>query len=432
MKQPFTRRRFLQSTTAATTAATFGVWSERAAKASLSPNEKLNIAAVGTGGMAAGDLKQLAGENIVAICDVDENTLNAAAKKYSGAEKYFDFRVMLEKEQSRIDAVMVATPDHIHAPASVMAMRLGKHCFCEKPLAWSVNETRLMSTLAAEKKLATQMGINIHANENYRRVVEVIKSGAIGPIHEVVVWCFKAWGGGKRPTESFAVPVNLHWDLWLGPAPERPFAPGVYHPAEWRRWWDFGCGTLGDMACHLVDLPFWALDLRGPTSVESEGPPVDPETAPLGMTVRYEFPARGEQPALKLTWHDGDRTPKEVAGHAVPGMGIMFIGEKGQMFADYGHYKLYPEDQYKDFTPPPQTIPKSVGHWQEWIDACKSGTPTTCNFDYSGALTEAVLLGNVAYRAGKKVTWDAAAAKPLDCPEAVQFLGREYRQGWTL
>jgi predicted dehydrogenase len=432
LKSSLNRRRFLQSAGGASALLIGGVWSERPARASLSPNEKLNIAAVGTGGMAGGDLHNLAHENIVAICDVDDNTLGRASQIYSKAEKYNDFRLMLEKEQPRIDAVMVATPDHVHASASLMAMRMGKHCFCEKPLAWSVEETRIMSALAAEKKLATQMGINVHAQNNYRRVVEVIQSGAIGPVQEVVVWCGKAWGGGKRPQGTFEVPATLKWDLWLGPAPERPFAPGVYHPAQWRRWWDFGCGTLGDMACHLVDLPFWALGLRSPTTIEAEGPPVDSETAPLGMTVRYEFAAKGDHPAIKLTWHDGNRVPKEIAGRKASFMGVMFLGEKGQMYADYGSYKLYPEEQFKGFTPPPQTIPNSVGHWKEWTDACKSGTPTTCNFDYSGALSQTVLLGNVAYRAGKKLEWDGAAGKVTNCPEAAQFLGREYRKGWTL
>lgn len=426
------RRDFLQATAAAGTIATFGVWSECVAGGTRSPNEKLRIAAVGTGGMAAADLKQLAGEEIVAICDVDQKTLELAAGKYPHARTYSDFRVMLEQENSRIDAVMVATPDHLHASASIMAMQFGKHCFCEKPLAWSVEETRRMSKLAAEKNLATQMGINVHANENYRRVVEVIQSGTIGHVTEVVVWCIKAWGGGKRPAGKFAVPTHLNWDLWLGPAPDRPFAPDAYHPAQWRRWWDFGSGTLGDMACHLVDLPFWALELTHPTCIEAEGPAADAETTPLGMTVRYEFPARRDLPPVKLVWHDGDHTPNQVAGHVVPGMGVMFVGTNGQMFADYGSYKLYPEEQFKDFQPPAPSIPKSVGHWQEWIDACKTGTSTTCNFDYSGRLTETVLLGNVAYRVGKKITWDAVNSRVLECPTAAQFLGREPRRGWKI
>ena len=211
-----------------------------------------------------------------------------------------------------------------------------------------------------------------------------------------------------------------------------PYAPGVYHPAEWRRWWDFGTGTLGDMACHLMDLPFWALGLRYATSVEAEGPAVAPETTPLGMTVRLEFPAIAGKSGVKFTWHDGDKTPKQVADHPVPGMGVMFLGEKGQMFADYGGYKLYPEDKFKDFKAPPQTISPSIGHWKEWIKACKDGSPTTCNFDYAAALTEAVLLGNVAYRVGKKLQWDAQAMKAANCPEADKYIRTEHRAGWLV
>jgi predicted dehydrogenase len=431
MSNRIPRRSFLKTTTASA-ALSFGVWCERSAAESKSPNEKLNIASVGTGGMAAADLAELAGENIVALCDVDENTLEGAAGRYTQAKKYVDFREMFEKEDKNFDAVLVSTPDHIHAPASVMAMKMGKHCYCQKPLAHEIAEVRTMAKIAAEKKLATQMGTQIHGTDNYRRVVEIIQAGAIGPVHEVVVWCGKNWGGGKRPEGTFAVPTNLHWDLWLGPAPERPYAPGVYHPAEWRRWWDFGTGTLGDMACHLMDLPFWALGLRHATSVEAEGPAVDPETTPLGMTVRLEFPAIADKPGVKFTWHDGDKTPKQVAGHPVPGMGVMFVGEKGQMFADYGGYQLYPEDTYKDFKAPPQTIPASIGHWKEWIKACKDGSPTTCNFDYAAALTEAVLLGNVAYRTGQKLQWDAMAMKATNCPEADKYIRTEHRAGWQV
>jgi len=289
-----------------------------------------------------------------------------------------------------------------------------------------------MAKIAAENKLATQMGIQVHGTDNYRRVVEIIQAGVIGPVNEAVVWCQKGWGGGKRPQGTFAIPKYLHWNLWLGPAPERPYAPKVYHPAEWRRWWDFGTGTLGDMACHLMDLPFWALGLRYVTSVETEGPAVDPETTPLGMTVRLNFPAVTGKPDVKLTWHDGNKTPNRVAGHPVPGMGVMFLGEKGQMFADYNGYKLYPEDTFKDFQAPPQTIPASIGHWKEWIKACKDGSPTTCNFDYAAALTEAVLLGNVAYRTGTRLQWDALAMKATNCPEADKFIRTQYREGWLL
>lgn len=432
LRNRVTRRDFFRVSAAASAAIPFGVWSERCVAASKSPNEKLNIASVGTGGMAAADLGELSGENIVALCDVDENTLGAAADRFKQAKKYVDFRKMLEKEEKNFDAVLVATPDHIHASASVMAMKMGKHCYCQKPLAHEIYEVRTMAKIAAEKKVATQMGTQIHGTDNYRRVVEIIQAGSIGPVNEVVVWCGKNWGGGKRPQGTFPIPKTFHWDLWLGPAPERPFAPGVYHPQEWRRWWDFGTGTLGDMACHLMDLPFWALGLRHAISVEAEGPAVDADTTPIGMTVRLEFPAVAGKPDVKFTWHDGNKTPSQVAGHPVPMMGVMFVGEKGQMFADYGGYKLYPEDQFKDFKAPPQTIPPSIGHWKEWIKACKDGSPTLCNFDYAAALTEAVLLGNLAYRTGKKLQWDAQAMKATNCPEADKYIRRQYREGWTL
>jgi predicted dehydrogenase len=373
----------------------------------------------------------VAGENIVALCDVDDNYLGAAGQRFPQAAKYNDFRKLLETEKT-LDAVVVSTPDHIHAPASVMAMRMGKHCYCEKPLSHSVYESRVAAEVAREKKLATQMGTQIHAGNNYRRVVELIQSGAIGPVSEVQVWVGKGWGGGERPDKVDPVPKNLHWDLWLGPAPQRPFAAGRYHPANWRRWWDFGSGTLGDMACHYMDLPFWALKLRHPTSVAAEGPKVHPETCPMGLRVHYEFPARGTMPAVKLTWSDGNMTPRQVAGHNVPGSGIMFIGSEGELFADYGSHRLYPQDKFKDFRPPAPTIPESIGHYNEWIKACKEGTPTTCNFDYSGALSEAVLLGNVAFRTGKKLDWNGEQLKAINCPEADRYLRREYRAGWTL
>ena len=424
------RRQFLGAASAGLAAGS--VWSGLPARASVSPNEKLAIAAVGTGGMAAADLKNLAGEEIVAICDVDEKTLATAATLYPRSERYHDFRLMLEQEAGRIDAVLVATPDHLHATATMMALKMGKHVYCEKPLTWSVQEARTVAAAAAERRLVTQMGIGVHATDNYRRVVELVRSGVVGPIREVVVWCNKAWGGDGRVHQPVPAPATLHWDLWLGPAAARDYAAGAYHPGQWRRWWAFGGGTLGDMACHLVDLPFWALELTLPESIEAQGPPPDPETAPPDLSVTYRFPARGQLPPVKLTWHDGTRAPKEVAGYPVPAMGVMFVGETGSLFADYGSWKLLPADRFTGFVAPPQSIPKSVGHWQEWIDACKTGGPTTCDFAYSARLTETVLLGNVAYRSGRAISWDAAAGKPVDCPEAEPFLAREYRRGWTL
>lgn len=427
-----TRRDFLRQTSlCAAAAAIGGVHSQLLAAPSKSPNEKLNIGCVGTANQATFSINNVAHENIVGLCDIDDNFLHEASKRFPQATKYNDFRKMLD-EQKQIDAVIVATPDHIHAPATLWAMRLGKHVYCEKPLTHSVYESRLLAETAAQMKVATQMGTQIHAENNYRRVVEIIQAGTIGKISEVHVWVGKGWGGGERPTEMPAVPPNIHWDLWIGPAPSRPYH-STYLPANWRRWWDFGQGTLGDMACHYMDLPFWALGLRHPTTVAAEGPPVHKETAPLGLIVRYQFPARGDnRPPVKLTWYDGNLTPKEVAGHPVPGAGVMFRGDKGDMFADYGGFKLYPESQFKDFQPPPKSIPDSIGHHREWLKACRDGSATTCNFDYSGALSEAVLLGNVAYRTGKTIEWDPKTLTAKDCPEAAGYIRREYRPGWGI
>jgi predicted dehydrogenase len=427
------RRGFLRTAEAAGGVLACGVWSELPAAPSKSLNEKLNLAGVGAGGMGGADLGYLSSENIVALCDIDDKILDQAGNRYTKAAKYNDFRVMLEKEQQRIDAVVVGTPDHIHAPASVMAMRLGKHCYCEKPLAHEVYEVRAMTQVARERKLATQMGTLIHGTSNYRRVVEIVRSGAIGPVTDVHVWCGKDWGGGERPKDTPPVPPHIHWDLWLGPAPERPYHP-CYLPANWRRWWDFGTGTLGDMACHLVDLPYWALDLKDPLTVEAKGPPVHPETCPTALVVAYEYPARGSQPAVKLTWYDGSNRPPLLKEKGMPdwGMGILFAGAEGMLLADYGRWELYPKEKFASFKAPKPTIPESIGHHKEWIAACKGDKPGLCNFDYAGPLSEAVLLGNVAYRVGKKLQWDAANLKATDCPEADKYLRREYRQGWTL
>jgi len=426
------RREFLKISGAGAAAASGGVWSELAPAQSASPSEKLNIACVGTANRASADIRGVASETIVALCDVDKNYLDRAAARFPGARTYADYREMLDKEAKKLDAVVVATTDHHHAPASIRALRAGLHVYCEKPLTHTVHESRVVAEAAKKRGLATQLGTQIHAGENYRRVVEIIQSGAIGEVSEVHVWVGKCWGGGERPEGGQDPPETLAWDLWLGPAPVRPFWPGIYHPGNWRRWWDFGSGTLGDMACHYMDLPFWALKLRHPTSCEAEGPEVHPETCPLGLIVRYEFPAREGLSPVRLTWYDGNRTPREVAGERVPGSGVMFVGSEGKMFASYGGYRLFPQEKFAGYQPPEPTIPRSIGHHAEWIKACKKGTPTTCNFDYSGALTEAVLLGTVAYRTGEKLAWDAAALKATNCPAAEKYVRKEYRPGWEV
>ncbi len=429
-KSSLHRRDFLRLSGAA--ALSTGFWSQLAAQEPTSPGEKLNIACVGTANQAQFSVSAVRGENVVALCDIDKNYLDRAAKKFPGVRTYADYREMLDKEGDKIDAVTVATSDHHHAPATIRAIRKGKHVYCEKPLTHTVHEARIVAEAAKKAGVATQMGTQIHAGENYRRVVEIIQSGAIGDINEVHVWVGKGWGGGERPEAGQEPPETLNWDLWLGPAPERPFAPGRYHPAQWRRWWDFGNGTLGDMACHYMDLPFWALKLRHPTTCEAEGPPVHPETCPLGLIVRYEFPERDGLPPVKLTWYDGNLIPREVAGQRVPGSGVMFVGSEGQMFADYGGYRLFPADKFVEYQPPEPTIERSIGHHAEWLKACKDGSPTTCNFDYSGTMTEAVLLGNVAYRVGQKLEWDAGALKATNCPEADKYIHKQYRPGWEV
>ncbi len=426
------RRDFLKLTGTGAAALSCGVWSELPAAESTSPNEKLNIGCVGTANRAAGDIRGVEGENIFALCDVDKTYLDRAAEKFPDARTYVDYREMIEKEAGNLDAVVVGTADHNHAPATIRAIRAGLHVYCEKPLTHTVEEARVVAEAAKKHGVATQMGTQIHATENYRRVVEIIQSGAIGDVTEVHVWVGKAWGGGDRPEKGQDPPETLDWDLWLGPAPWRPYVPGRYHPAQWRRWWDFGNGTLGDMACHYMDLPFWALKLRHPSTCEAEGPEVHPETCPLGLIVRYEFPEREGLPAVRFTWYDGNLIPKEVAGERVPGSGVMFIGSEGSMFANYSSYRFFPAEKFAGFEPPEPTIPRSIGHHAEWIKACKEGTPTTCNFDYSGALTEAVLLGNVAYRVGEKLQWDAAALRAPNCPAADKYIRKVYRPGWEV
>ena len=361
---------------------------------------------------------------------MDERRAASSFEKFPSAEKFRDYRRMLGDLDRRIDAIVVSTPNHVHAPASVMAMRMGKHCYCEKPLAHSVAEARLAAHVAAEQKVATQMGTQIHASDNYRRIVELIRAGAIGAVRECHCWLPGGGAAGDRPQETPPVPAELDWDLWLGPAPNRPYHP-CYVPHDWHFWWDFGGGAFGNMGCHYLDLAFWALDLRHPLTVEASGPPPHLESTPAWQHVRYEFPARGDAPPLTLTWTHGETAPALFREHQVPewAWGV-FVGSKGLLLANYDRRMLWPEQAFAGVVPPEPSIAPSVGHHQEWIAACKTGSPTSCSFDYSGAVTETVLLGNVAYRVGQKLEWDAPHMKFTNCPPAHDYLQRAYRPGW--
>jgi len=398
----------------------------------LSPNEKLNIAVIGTANRAGEDLKDVSSENIVALCDIDEKWLNAAGQKYPGATLYTDFRRMID--QKDIDAIVVGTPDHTHAVAAVRALKSGRHVYCEKPLARTISEVRTITDTARKEKRVTQIGTQIHAGTNYRRVVELVQSGVIGTVKEVHVWVNNSWGGKDKSKETPPVPPNLHYDLWLGPVPFVPYHP-EHVPYHWRNWWAFGGGTLADFGCHYMDLPHWALDLRHAVSAEAEGPPVHPDSTPPWLIVRYEHPARGSKPPVKLTWYHGGKQPDFLDPELLKKWrsGVLFIGEnKKMLLADYGRRLLLPEDEFKEFVPPQPSIPDSIGHHQEWIKACKAGGPTTCSFDYSGPLSETALLGNVAFRVGQKIEWDAKKMKATNCPKADEFIQHHYRKGWKI
>jgi len=411
----------------------------------LSPNERLNIAAIGATGRAGADIAGVAQHNIIAIADIDADLLGKGCQKYPHARQYRDFRVMLEKEADKIDAVVVGTADHTHAPAAAMAMRLKKHVYCEKPLTHTVYESRHLAKLASENHLVTQMGTQIHAGENYRRVVELVQSGAIGDIRDVHVWNSANYAGRKFVT-GVPQPKHVDWDLWLGPAPERPYSESVFggerkpvHPFNWRCFWDFGTGGLGDLGCHYLDLVHWALKLGHPTQIATTGPPVQADAVATDLIVKYNYPAREQLPPMTLTWYDGKQRPpilstlRDRGGKPIDwSAGHLFVGSEGMILSDYSRHHLLPEEKFADFRPPEPSIPKSIGHHNEWTEAIKSGGPTTCNFDYSGRLTESVLLGIVAYRSGTALEWDGEALQVTNSPKAQALIHKEYRKGWTL
>ena len=418
-------------------------------------NSKLDIAMIACGGRGGSNLQSVESENIVALCDVNGRAVQQAGGKFGKAERFTDFRKLFDKMADSIDAVVVSTPEHTHAMAVMMALRAGKHVYCEKPLTHDVYEARKIREAAAGSKVATQMGVQIHASDNYRRVVEIVRSGAIGPVREAHVWVSRAWGlqseesskkykdivyVTERPKEAQTPPDYLDWDLWLGPAPQRPFHEVYFPGPKWYRWWDFGNGTMSDLGSHWVDAVFWALDLRAPLTVEAINPsaPLHPEIAPASMTAVYEYGARGEgehaMPAVKVSWHQGENKPEQWKAGEIPkwGDGHLFVGDKGMLLSSYDKFLLLPEKDFKGYKPPPRTIPRVPSQHAEWLECCRTGRKPSANFEYSGWLTEANHLGNVAFRTGKKIQWDAAAMKATNAPEADQYIRRPYRKGWEL
>ena len=449
MKEKKMTRRGLMSTAAGVAAFTIVPRHVLGGAGQTPPSEKLNIAGVGIGGQGGADLRALGSQNIVALCDVDWQHAAGTFKRYPQAKQYKNFREMLDKEDKNIEGVVVATPDHLHAIVSMAAIKRGKHVYCEKPLTHTVYEARALAEAAREHKVATQMGNQGQALEEVRLLCETIWDGAIGQVREVHVWTDRPLNGVNavywpqgvdRPKDTPPVPETLDWDLWLGPAPQRPYHP-AYLPFVWRGWWDFGTGALGDIGCHSLDPVFRALKLGYPTSVEACCTLVNNETYPVASRVTYEFPARGDLAPVKLHWYDGGmkppRPPELEDGRRWDTNGALYIGDKGKMLGG----RLIPESRQKEYGKPPQKLERSPGHYQEWVNACKGGKPAGSNFpDHAGLLAQVVLLGNVALRPalkaekflGTKLLWDAKEFKFTNVPEANQYLTKEYREGWGL
>ena len=449
-----TRRNFLSGSIAA--AATISIVPRHVLGGAgyKAPSDTLNIAAVGVGGKGRSDITSVSSENIVALCDVDDDKMRDSLRrikkeeKYQklyqqmeAAPKYRDFRQMLEKEKG-IDAITVSTPDHTHTVVAVMAMRMGKHVFVQKPLTHSVKEARILREVAQETGVITQMGNQGHADEGGRLVCEWIWDGAIGPVREVYCWTNRpVWDTGMdRPKEIPSARPSLDWDLWLGPAPWRPYHP-AYVPWSWRAWCDFGTGALGDMGAHIFDHAYWPLKLEYPTKVHAYSTQFNGESWPVAEVFYYEFPARGEMPPVKLTWLDGGLMPPRPA-EMEPGRkmgdddgGVLFIGDKGLLMCGcYGRNpRIIPETKMKAYKRPEKTIPRSPGIHEEWVEAIKKGTRSTTDFAYSSKLVETMMLGNIAIRMAHKnmvLEYDGEKGEITNLPEANEFLIREYRDGW--
>ena len=415
-------RRWVTRRSLLATAATSGTLLAMPRLQAAEDTTPLNLAFIGVGGRGRRNLSTLAMErrrgqepqpradvNVVALCDVNRRNLDNAAKLFPRARTYADFRVLYE-ETDDIDGVVVSTTEHTHAYATMPALKLGKHVYCEKPLTHNVVEARRITEAAAQAGVATQMGTQIHGQPNYRRVVELIQSGAIGGVHEAHVWVSRAWGWQtekeakehrdivqvtERPRDDVSPPDYLDWDLWLGPAEYRPYHDVYFPGPKWYRWWDFGNGTMSDLGSHWNDLPWWALKLDAPLTIEAFGPEVHPEIAPASMTAVYEYGPRGDMPACKLSWYQGTHKPQIWSEGKIPqwNNGVLFVGEKGMLLADYGKYVLLPEADFADFKPPKPFLPDSPGQHEEWLIACRTGAPTGSPFRYAGPLTEANHLG---------------------------------------
>jgi len=447
---PLNRRQFIRHTAAATALIQVVPGSVLGLNGAVPPSERLNIAGIGVAGQGGSDLNQFTEHNIVALCDVDWAHAAGTFKKFPKAKQFHDYRKMLD-ELKDVDAVIVATPDHQHAFASIYAIKHGKHVYCEKPLTHSIWEARQVAAAARKHKVATQMGNQGQASESTRLLSEMIMDDAIGPVREVHIWTDRPsnglfneyWPqGGARPKETPPVPSTLDWDLWLGPAPERAYSP-VYLPFKWRGWWDFGTGALGDIGCHTFDPIFRALKLGAPTSVEACSTRVNEEMYPLASKVTYQFPARGSQPEVQLIWYDGGMRPPRPAeleeGEKMGATGALLVGDKGKILSQQRDYQLIPRARQKAYGAPPRKLARSPGHHQEFVNACKGGPAAGSNFDWAAPLTETVLLGNVALRlqlreemTTRKLLWDPAEMRFTNSDKANQFLRREYRKGWTL
>ena len=427
MSDRFSRRDVLKTSAAAGSAWWFGM-GQASVRAQSSPNEKLNLALIGVGGRGEANVGGTKSENFVAFCDVDGSRAGKTLERFPGVKVYKDFRKMLDEVENDIDGVVISTPDHTHFHPAMIAMRMGKHVYCEKPMAHSVWEVREMTKLAKENGVATQLGVQRHTLGNVHRSVEIVKSGALGKISDVYCWVGGERGMPKVPTDRPPVPGHLDWDLWIGPAPMRPYHPSIC-PYGWRFWWDYGTGETGNWGCHILDIPFWALDLTYPDHVKGSGPPVHPLTTPKAMSTSMRFSDRG----VTLHWSHAKNGPPILKGKGLNGGGMntLFVGSEGMLLTGFGKRKLYPEEKFADFSVDP-SIPDSPGFHKEWIAACKGGPPATCDFAYSGPMTETVLLGNVAYRAEGEFSWDAETLTAKGNNKAAEMIVPTFRKGWEI